>query len=130
MRDLSRRDWLSGVVTSVVGAQLVIATKGRIEGLVIPDREVKVFTPADMKLETTTLGPGCMLFTLHGDGSYHPIGFLTEITASVDEPLRGEFAMTHGVDYPRTMKVEGRFIMTGGTQVPVFPGLPGRRRRV
>jgi hypothetical protein len=60
---MNRRDWLTGVVTSVVGAQMVIAaqTAQPLGSLVVPDQEVKIFAPG----EERAIALGSLLGTLY-----------------------------------------------------------------
>lgn len=132
MPEMSRRDWLTGVVTSVVGAQLVIAANARAEGIVLPNKEVKIYNPDDMRAAIDP-GPGSLVFMMAEDGSYKPIGFLTEMHAAVDTPITGEFESTSMIDkvtrsgYPGTLRIEGRFISTGLTEVPINFNWPNDR---
>ena len=104
--------WLTGVVTSVVGAQLVIAANARAEGLVLPGKDVRIYNPDDMNRVTASpVEPGGLVFAMNEAGGYVPIGFLTEISTRMEE----------GYDhagYPRSMVTEGRFISSGWSSMP------------
>jgi hypothetical protein len=74
MMSMNRRDWLTGVVTSVIGAQMVIAAKTAepLGSLVIPNQEIKIFSPG----EAAGLALSSLLGTVYAkDGKeYYPVG--------------------------------------------------------
>jgi hypothetical protein len=88
MADMGRRDWLSALVTSVVGAQVVIAAKDRqpLEGIIVPDTEIKLYSPQEADAHTRLANPqavGNFVFML-SKGEYVPVGVLTEVNMTRD----------------------------------------------
>jgi hypothetical protein len=133
MPDMSRRDWLTGVVTSVVGAQLAIAAQRSVEGIIMPDTEIKLYQPADVP----TADLMSDVYVKNADGDFMPIGYIRSISVSFEHPMTvdvtgymGNARRFYSADQPNSVRIEGDICLFSGKRVPTRLDIPvGRGMR-